>query len=61
MFQTLIPAMKKLRSTSFIRAAALLTGLAVVGAAQAQPTVTSIYPDGAIQFQPAPFNLPAQN
>jgi len=54
MFQTLTPAMKKLRSTSFIRAAALLTGLAVIGTAQAQLTVTSIYPDGAIQFQPAP-------
>ncbi len=36
----------------FIRTAALLSVLVILGIAQAQPTITSVYPDGATQFQP---------
>jgi hypothetical protein len=45
--------MKSLHPTSFIGTAALLSGLAALGIAQAQPVITSIDPDGTTQFQPA--------
>ena len=45
--------MKTIFLTSFVRTISVLAGLAVIAAAQAQPTFSNISPDGSHLFQPS--------